>query len=86
VNKVQVFDIALFKGIMDISEFAIPCLEGPLFMGIQIPKPDVVDDNILDQRIAMWLLKYRSMQICILISCTFFYVFCYIFMSGMKYF
>ncbi len=84
MDDIQVFDIALFEGIVDISKFAIPCLEGPLFVRIQIPEPDVVDDNILDERIAMWLLKYRSMHICILISCSFFYDFCYALMSGMK--
>ena len=82
--KVQIFDVALLKGVMDISKFAIPRLEGPLFVRIQIPKPDVVDDDILDECIAMWLLKYRSMHICMLISCTFFYGFCYALMSGMK--
>jgi hypothetical protein len=34
---------------MDVSEFAVASLEGPLFVGVEIPQSDVVDDHILDE-------------------------------------
>ena len=70
---------------MDISEFAVAGLEGPLLMGVEVAETDVVDDHIFDEGVAGWGKEYRSMQICMLISWP--YLVCASGLSsGMKYF
>lgn len=64
----QILDVALLEGVVDVAEFAVPGLEGPLLVGVEIPEPHVVDDHVFYEGVAGWREAYRSMQICMLIS------------------
>lgn len=54
---------------MNIPKFTISCFEGPLLMRIEISEAHIVYYNIFNQSIAKWIHMYRSMQICMLMSC-----------------
>lgn len=83
---VQVLDVALFEGVVHIAQLAVSGLEGPLLVGVEIAQSDVVDDDVFDEGVAGWGERYRSMQICMLISWPYRPACSSAFSSGMKYF
>lgn len=48
----QILDVALLEGVVDVAEFAVPGLEGPLLVGVEIPEPHVVDDHVFYEGVA----------------------------------
>ena len=44
----QVFDLAFQQRFVNLPELAVPGLEGPLFVGVEVSESDVVDHDILD--------------------------------------
>ncbi len=81
---VQILDVALLEGVVDVSQFAVARLECPLLVGVEVAQTDVVDDDVFDEGVAGWDGQYRSMQICMLISWP--SLTCSGLSSGMKYF
>jgi hypothetical protein len=71
---------------VDVAKFAVSRLEGPLLVRVEVPEADVVDDDVFDEGVAGWGEGYRSMQICMLISCVSFCSTTSGLSSGMKYF
>lgn len=81
----QILDVALLECIVDVAEFAVSGLEGPLLVGVEVSESYVVDDHVFYEGVAAWGGTYRSMQICMLISLLSLR-YASILASGMKYF
>jgi hypothetical protein len=86
MKTVQILNVALLERIMHIAQLAIAGLKCPLLMRVEIPQPHVVDNHVFNERVPAWLKTYRSMQICMLISCPSLPTCSSAFSSGMKYF
>lgn len=50
----QILDVALLEGVVDVAEFAVAGLEGPLLVGVEVPESHVVDDHVFYEGVAGW--------------------------------
>ena len=70
IQLLQIFDFAILKGLVHISQFGISGFESPLLMRIQISQPHIINDHIFDESIPKILIKstYRCRSGCLFLA------------------